>query len=555
LGRYRRGQCLLIFVLLTLPLSATTYYVDCNGSDSNAGTSTGSAWQTIAKVNSSSFSSGDFVLFKSGCTWREQLIVPSSGRASSPITFGAYGSGTAPIISGADLPTSWTQSGIYHYASVSAQPNQVFSDGSRLTQVSAANQLATGDWWWNGATSAVFVYDNPTGHTIEASQRSYGIFLNGKSYVTVNGLVGDKAQTDGLYNNGAVSGITVTNSTFQHNYEFGARLEQNVAAVVSQVTAFDNGSDGISFQATPSLLIDHCTSHDNSAQTADNHTAGIKGVSTGATNVTIQYSTSYHNGTGQPLSRGAGIWVDTIGGGATIQYNLVYTNNHAGIYVDATSGATVMYNVAYSNGLGAYNGDGIDVNADGVAISGNLVQNNTVYGSQNTGLEMVGDGTPGHFTNNVARNNIVVGTVNGPNFYAHGGGENDGTNGSGNVYTYNAFGAPATNFIEWGSTNYSTYASWESVHCGSTGCSHSLQSDPKLNNPPGGSFTLQAGSPAIDAGANLGSTYQMALDPRTSFPWGTLNQNSQGSGWEIGAFVFVQQTPPAPPTSLSVTVN
>jgi hypothetical protein len=47
----------------------------------------------------------------------------------------------------------------------------------------------------------------------------------------------------------------------------------------------------------------------------------------------------------------------------------------------------------------------------------------------------------------------------------------------------------------------------------------------------------------------------MSLDPRTSFPWGTLNQDSLGSGWEIGAFVFVQQISPAPPTSPSPTVK
>jgi len=39
---------------------------------------------------------------------------------------------------------------------------------------------------------------------------------------------------------------------------------------------------------------------------------------------------------------------------------------------------------------------------------------------------------------------------------------------------------------------------------------------------------------------NLGSTYQMALTPPSTWPNGValLNQNSAGSGWEIGAYVY-----------------
>src|ERR1017187_8113538 len=59
---YRRSRCLLIFVLLALPLSATTYYVDncvTVGSDSNNGTGTSTPWQTIAHVNVQRFNPGD----------------------------------------------------------------------------------------------------------------------------------------------------------------------------------------------------------------------------------------------------------------------------------------------------------------------------------------------------------------------------------------------------------------------------------------------------------------------------------------------------------------
>src|ERR1039458_2872937 len=86
--------------------SGTTYYVDncvTVGSDSNNGTSPSTPWLTINKVNTSSFNPGDSVLFQKTCTWREQLTVPSSGSAGNPITFGAYGSGAAPVFLGVNL--------------------------------------------------------------------------------------------------------------------------------------------------------------------------------------------------------------------------------------------------------------------------------------------------------------------------------------------------------------------------------------------------------------------------------------------------------------------
>jgi hypothetical protein len=87
----RRSYLLIFLLLMYVPAWGATYYVDATGgNDSNAGTATTQAWKTINEVNKGSFSPGDIVLFKRGETWREQLKVPSSGSAGSPITFGAY---------------------------------------------------------------------------------------------------------------------------------------------------------------------------------------------------------------------------------------------------------------------------------------------------------------------------------------------------------------------------------------------------------------------------------------------------------------------------------
>jgi hypothetical protein len=115
---------LLIFLLIFVWFGfaeAAIYYVDKNADPGGDGTTqelTGAhcAWDTIADVNGATFAAGDSILFNKGCTWREQLTVPSSGSAGLPITFGAYGSGANPIINGADLitpGTSWSATGAW----------------------------------------------------------------------------------------------------------------------------------------------------------------------------------------------------------------------------------------------------------------------------------------------------------------------------------------------------------------------------------------------------------------------------------------------------------
>jgi hypothetical protein len=56
---------------------ANAYYVDPSGNDSRSGTSPGSAWQTVARVNSANLKAGDVVYFKAGGEWREN---PASER-------------------------------------------------------------------------------------------------------------------------------------------------------------------------------------------------------------------------------------------------------------------------------------------------------------------------------------------------------------------------------------------------------------------------------------------------------------------------------------------
>src|SRR4030042_4640266 len=86
------------------PLRGATYYVDyTTGNDNDSGLTEELAWKTVAKVNASTFSANDSILFKRGESWREGLGTISSGTPENQITFGAFGIGGRPNFHGAEL--------------------------------------------------------------------------------------------------------------------------------------------------------------------------------------------------------------------------------------------------------------------------------------------------------------------------------------------------------------------------------------------------------------------------------------------------------------------
>lgn len=92
--------------------TGNTYYISqSTGNDSNNGTSSSTPWKTIAKVNAQTFLPGDFILFKRGDTFYGSITVNDSGTSGSPITYGAYGSGGKPIITGFTTISGWTNEG------------------------------------------------------------------------------------------------------------------------------------------------------------------------------------------------------------------------------------------------------------------------------------------------------------------------------------------------------------------------------------------------------------------------------------------------------------
>jgi hypothetical protein len=86
---------------------------------------------------------------------------------------------------------------------------------------------------------------------------------------------------------------------------------------------------------------------------------------------------------------------------------------------------------------------------------------------------------------------------------------------------------------------------------------NSITDDPKME----GDYTLKVDSPIIDSGTPLDAAYKMALDPNSIWPTEKgggnivlVDQNTLGSGWEIGAFVEGESNfnSPNPPQNLRI---
>src|SRR4249920_2091892 len=86
-------------LLFSLNSFATDYFVSSGGSDANAGTSIGTAWATLTKVNNTIFLPGDALYFESGKTFNGSinLLGSDANDPANPFIISSYGGGKATI--------------------------------------------------------------------------------------------------------------------------------------------------------------------------------------------------------------------------------------------------------------------------------------------------------------------------------------------------------------------------------------------------------------------------------------------------------------------------
>ncbi|MFA5151449.1 MAG: Ig-like domain-containing protein [Clostridia bacterium] len=275
---------IILFLILSLPGFATKYYVKNDGNNTNTGLSDAQAWQTIAKVNSSSFSPGDTIAFKRGHAWREMLTIPSSGNASNYLVFTNYDTGSNPIIYGSSVSSGWTNQGSNVWSSNStfaSNPNTYsniwFCTESDTTWgiYKSTTGAVTAPYNWAYSSSRVYVYSTSDPGTafsnIECAQRLFCIDLGDESYIEINGIDLHMATWGGVLqhtDNAEYTGLTIRNCYVSYmgginGYGYGTYCCYN-NTLIEDCSFHDMGRRGVSINNysnydIENIVIQQCT--------------------------------------------------------------------------------------------------------------------------------------------------------------------------------------------------------------------------------------------------------------------------------------------------------
>ena len=421
-------------------------------------------------------------------------------------------------------------------------PVAAWENGSLLKSVASAAAVETtaGSWYYDGtylylhASDGSNVSSNGKSYTyVTSSSPSYTSWDNGKSWLVFDSI--DQAETyntssstlGGLYLTGSNSVVKnlSAHDTFRHPITIYVGAANNTIANVTAYNSYGTSPIAIYGAGTTGNTVQKSTFYNDTSLSSAYVATGVWGVVVahgGSAGNTVDSCLLYSTAAS---AAGFGILVGDSGTTLTASHNLIYGTYAYGVNVGSgggaglASGSTLTF---FSNLLDISQSNNIGLLFTG--STGNIVYNNTIYGPANTNAAISQASTS---TATLVKNNI---------FWTGAYATVDASSETSTAYDYNDYFSASGTPFSWGGTAYN-FANWKT---NSSQDSHSLNSDPKLTNAGSRNFSLLAGSPAIDAGTNLGSTYQLALSPSSSWPNGVtlLNQNSFGAGWEIGAFVF-----------------
>jgi parallel beta-helix repeat protein len=506
------------------------YYVDqTNGNDSNDGLTPAYAIKTIEELETITLVPGDSVFFKRGETWREQLSIGYSGTSGAPITFGAYGTGATPVITGADSVSAWTAEGGDVYsetASRTTEPNYVWFDHSLGTkEVSQVALNQDDEWFWDSGTDTLYVFSStdPAGTVIEPGNRDYALVSwAGTSYYTVDGLEFQKNNSTWA---GAVlavgttsesQGVTVQNCTFRYIPKAISIYSVNNVVVsdnvitghgAGTVSGIDFNDGGVPYNAATTVTV--------SGNTISQVAYGVVSPNTGTEH--INAATISNNTISDCAREGLSF---NLADGMTVESNIVSNcggaGDYSGIHFWEVANAIVRYNtVSGQRDSGAVGGNGIQIDtntdaaevyynlvydSDGAGISvidaaGVLIYNNTLYdnGQNNSLVDGVYLAGPSLDTTSATIKNNIGYATNNYAIYI-----DSNTSDNSLEFDANLWYKAAGNWWYDGSTGGDSLDAWNLKSY----VTDDLEGDPVFVSSS--DFQLATGSPAIDAGVRIG---------------------------------------------------
>ncbi len=445
-------KIIIVSIILSLAsnnLFATTYYVSNGGNDTNSGLSPANPWSSIDKINSSSFLPGDSILFNRNDTWNERLQVPTSGSIGLNILFGAYGTGSKPII---DVLSSEV-SAITCYCSFITFQDLVLKNSTTTNLAISVDGGCYGINVFrveiiNSGNNAMAISKGGSDILIDGvrviNASNNGIILNGSEYNKLSNVIIENCYVSGVTNN---DGIVVhedgSNNTAGSNFIF----RNNYAEFC--------GEQGFDITTGTNIILMNNISKNN----------GEGGVVVGhsADSVTIKSHRSLYEPT---LPTNAAI---KIGGDATnvkLIYSQIIGDGHHLLRIDGD-------NVEIYNNVFAWDGGGASFDLSG-EIENIVVKNNiftTLQESMSRVIRFLTPTRPPDYPTFEFDNNIYYSPDSAVTIYS----SYDSSN--------------------YSLSNYQTTFGQDSA---------SFFAKPEFVDRVGGDFHLTSLSPAIDMGANVG---------------------------------------------------
>lgn len=445
------------------------YYVDAtSGNDANDGLTQLSPWQTINKINGHTFDPGSKIHFKRGETWTgTRLVVPASN-----LYFGVYGAGGKPIIDGNDTVDCIVTNG---------KSNLIFEDLD-VTQgldfgiaVGAVDNIKIINCDVHDCGNDNIIYNGSTNGLI-----SGGSSYNAYTRTNDDRLISAIELKDGAHDI-TISGVEIYGcdaSAFAAHYGTGIAVHSHAEYTVPY-----------------NITIDSCNIHDQGTRCY-----GIR-INNANTAAMTDRAIVISNNTIEDGAYG-GILINSTAGtsyllnGISIENNIIaFNTNRLQLAIQNSNNITVKNNLLINNN-NAQMGQNLAI-TDTTNIN---IYNNTLYSLfDNFWSSVYIDGA--FCSNVVLKNNIIGGAI--ASLYCILVTATAGT--AGMVIDYNLYQyAGAGNRWAWGGVSMN-YATWLTNN--SNDANSPTRGDPLFADPPTNDFTLQAGSPAINAGVDVGLSY------------------------------------------------